>query len=356
MRVMMTADAVGGVWTYALSLARAVPDIEILIATMGPRPTRAQLRAAANVQVVSSDYALEWMRSPWRDVDRAGAWLLELAARFRPDLVHLNGFAHAVLPFGVPVIAAIHSCVCTWHRAVHGRAAPPDFDGYRERVTAGLRAASALVGPTRAIVDEVLRAYGVARDATVIPNGCDSALWQPREKQPYVLAAGRAWDLSKGIDALELAAPRVAWPIHIAGSTVSPDGSRPPLRATRPLGVLKPAALAHWMGHAAIYALPARYEPFGLSLVEAALSGAAIVAGEVSSLREVWGDAIAYVRPGDPDALVAELQRLIHDPLARRANAATARARALAFDLPAMGAAYRELYSSLLASSVEEVA
>ena len=54
---------------------------------------------------------------------------------------------------------------------------------------------------------------------------------------------------------------------------------------------------------AAIYALPARYEPFGLSALEAALSGCALVLGDIPSLREVWGDAAVFVPPDDAGGL-----------------------------------------------------
>ena len=44
MRVLMTTDAVGGVWSYCLSLAAALQgyDVQIALATMGPAPTTAQ--------------------------------------------------------------------------------------------------------------------------------------------------------------------------------------------------------------------------------------------------------------------------------------------------------------------------
>src|SRR3954471_22073918 len=66
LHVLMTADAVGGVWTYTLELARALAayGVRTTIATMGPRPDRSQLAAAKTiptVDVISSDFALEWM-------------------------------------------------------------------------------------------------------------------------------------------------------------------------------------------------------------------------------------------------------------------------------------------------------
>ena len=106
-RILMTADTVGGVWTYALELAKALEKYgtEVLLATMGAPVTRGQRREAAqlaNVRIFKSAYKLEWMDDPWLDVAASGDWLLELEQRFHPDLVHLNGYAHAILPWRAP--------------------------------------------------------------------------------------------------------------------------------------------------------------------------------------------------------------------------------------------------------------
>src|SRR3954465_7198918 len=76
-RILMTADTVGGVWTYALELARALArhDVSVTLATMGPLPSARQSREAAelpNLELVSTNWKLEWMDDPWRDVDAAG--------------------------------------------------------------------------------------------------------------------------------------------------------------------------------------------------------------------------------------------------------------------------------------------
>jgi len=106
-RVLMTADTVGGVWTYALELARALAPhgVEIHLATMGREPDegqRAQAAALPNVRLHASDFRLEWMEEPWEDVARAGDWLLALERVLAPDLVHLNGYAHGAMPWRAP--------------------------------------------------------------------------------------------------------------------------------------------------------------------------------------------------------------------------------------------------------------
>src|SRR3954471_24920671 len=103
MKLLMTTDCVGGVWTYSLDLAKALEPhgVTVVLATMGPAPTPDQRREAerhVNISLHQSTFKLEWMEDPWADVARAGRWLLELEARHRPDVVHLNGYAHGALP------------------------------------------------------------------------------------------------------------------------------------------------------------------------------------------------------------------------------------------------------------------
>ncbi|MGE5438621.1 MAG: glycosyltransferase family 1 protein, partial [Bacteroidota bacterium] len=70
-RVLMTADTIGGVWTYALELSEALKDyaIEIYLATMGSPLTPRQKEALSkieNLRLFESSYKLEWMEEPWK--------------------------------------------------------------------------------------------------------------------------------------------------------------------------------------------------------------------------------------------------------------------------------------------------
>lgn len=353
----MTADTVGGVWTYAVELARALDahGVSIVLATMGGRPSSAQRRDVGelrNVRLVESAFRLEWMRDPWSDVDRAGEWLLRLAQEFGPDLVHLNGYAHAALPWRAPTLVVGHSCVCSWWRAVRGEDAPAEWNEYRERVIAGLAAADHVVAPTHAMLDALARHYGPLRASTVIPNGRDARSFPPSIKQPIVLTAGRIWDEAKNVAALDRVASDLPWPVCVAGAVESPGGDSAAHENVRLLGRLSSRALAHWLGRAGVYALPARYEPFGLSVLEAALAGCALVLGDIPSLRETWGDAATFVDPNDDAAILRALHWLCDDPVLRRRTAGRARQRALELTPQRMAASYLDLYRELRADGV----
>jgi glycogen synthase len=353
-RVLMTADAVGGVWQYALALAAglAAHRIEVLVATMGPRPDaaqRAEVAALKRVKLRESDFRLEWMPSSSSDVRRAGDWLLDLETQFVPDVVHLNGFAHGALPWSAPTLVVGHSCVLSWWTAVRGGEAPADWAPYRDAVAAGLHASDAVAAPSRAMLAALEHHYGRIAGGEVIPNGRDPAHFAPAPKEPFVLAVGRLWDEAKNAQALADIAPKIAWPVRLAGDATAPDGTTRPLSNVEVLGRCRADLMAGLYGRASIYALPARYEPFGLSVLEAALSGCALVLGDIPSLRENWDGAAAFVPPADREALRDTLNSLIRDSRRREELAARARKRAGRFTAAAMVQRYLSRYRRLLA-------
>jgi glycogen(starch) synthase len=360
-RVLITADAVGGVWTYAIGLIRGLcaRGIAVDLAVVGPPPSaaqRAEALAIAGLTLHEADFALEWMADPWSEVERTRLWLAELAARTRPDLAHLSMYAIATAPWPVelPLLVVGHSCVRSWWRAVHGVDAPPAWERYRREVAAGLRAADAIVAPTRAMLDALREHYGPLSRARVIFNAmaaASSAPTPPEAKSPEVLSAGRLWDEAKNLATLDRAAACVPWPVLVAGDTTHPDGQDINAGNVRLLGRLDARAMAAAYARAAIYCLPARYEPFGLSVLEAASAGCALVLGDIPSLRELWSGAAVFVDPKDDLAIARALTRLAVDPSARERMAEAARARAHVFAPARMVDAYLATYAEIAATA-----
>lgn len=358
-RVLMTADAVGGVFTYALTLGNELSrrGVRVDLALMGGGVRDGQREAAARIPGLTlheGAFALEWMEDPWSDVGRAGDWLGALEQRLRPDVVHLNGYCHAAC-FRAPTVVVGHSCVLSWWEAVLGEPAPARYDRYRREVAAGLAAASAVVAPSSAMQRELARHYGPIPSGAVVHNGAPRPAPIDAGKEPFVLSAGRVWDRAKNVEALARVAPRLAWPVKVAGSDVHPDGTRRALSGVESCGWLDGDALAALMARASIFALPARYEPFGLCPLEAALRGAALVLGDIESLREVWGDAAVFVPPDDDDALAGALSRLIDDRAARLRLAARGRERARGFTADRMARQTLEVYARATSSRAAEV-
>ncbi len=345
----MTVDPIGGVWTYALELARALEPhgIEVAIASMGAHLTyeqHQQVVAHKNVRLFESAYRLEWMTDPWDDVDRAGDWLLKIVKRFHPDLIHLNGYSHASLAWDAPVLVVAHSCVLSWWHAVKNEEAPPRYDEYRVRVSAGLAAADLVVAPSVAMREALGLHYDGHGSCIVIRNGRDPRPFVLNEKASFVFSCGRIWDEAKNLRIVDQIAPHIPWPIAVAGDCQHPGGSTVALQNLRCLGKLEPHEVEQQLSNAAIFVLPARYEPFGLSALEAGLSGCALVLGDIPSLRETWHGAAIFVPPDDPIALTNALNGLIENRPRREHFGQRARVRALEFSPHRMATEYIAAY------------
>lgn len=352
-KVLMTADTVGGVWTYSMELAAALEKkgVQVFLATMGASLSRDQLsdiKKIPGIEVFESGFRLEWMADPWENVRLAGRWLLRLEDYIRPDIVHLNGFSHGCLPFRAPAIVVGHSCVLSWWEAVKGSPAPREWDRYREEVGRGLAGARAVAAPTRAMLVTLQRLYDFTAPSRVIPNGRDAGLFRPAEKEEFIFTAGRLWDEAKNAQALQDVSGSFSWPVYAAGQHSHPSGTPATGGAIRMLGVLSSRELASWLSAASIFALPALYEPFGLTVLEAALSGTALVLGDIPSLKENWEGAALFVDPRDRQALKDALALLTKDRTMRRILARKARDRALGFTSGRMADGYLEFYRAAL--------
>jgi glycosyltransferase involved in cell wall biosynthesis len=351
-RILMTGDTVGGVWTYTMELAEALGahGVEVVLAALGGPPTGEQRLEASripNLDVLASDFKLEWMDDPWRDVAESGHWLLDLDEQYAPDIVHLNSYGHGSLPWSAPVVVTAHSCVLSWWQAVKGCAAPAEWGRYRDTVRASLNAAHVVTAPSAAMADAVANHYAVA-NCRVIANGRCPSRFRRAVKEPFVLTAGRLWDEAKNVAAVARIADRLPWPVYVAGEVLHPSGQAAQFGACTVLGRLAPAALSDWYSRAAIYALPARYEPFGLSALEAAHSGCALVLGDIPSLREIWGDSAVFVPPHDTEALAKAVAELIAAPERRAGMADAAWERASQFTPRRMAEGYLAAYRSIV--------
>ena len=352
LRILMTADAVGGVWQYTVELVRrlAAEGAEVLVAILGPAPSaeqRDELRRLPRVGFAERSLALEWEPNPWADVDASGQWLLELDSQFHADVVHLNGCAHAALPWGKPVLVVAHSCVYSWWKNVLSTAPPdPDWVEYKRRVTAGLLASDTIVAPSEFMAGEIRREYGASGDKVrVIHNFSERQPETPRDKEPFFLAAGRVWDLAKNFALLEDAAPFLHWPLKLAGKDHGATGSTSSLQR---LGHVATPELLDLMARASVFVHPALYEPFGLSVLDAARARCCLVLADTPSLRELWEEAAIFLDPRNSTDWVEQLNSLSRDPSRCHDMGNRAFVQSRRYTAESSIRAYEQLYTELV--------
>ena len=357
LHVLMTADAVGGVWQYALDLAAGLRThgVRTTIAVLGPAPSVDQeaMAAAAGAELVATGLPLDWTAPDQAEVKEAGQAIACLAAKVRPDLVHLNAPALAAdARFNVPVVAACHSCVATWWQAVKDGPLPEDFLWRTDLVRRGYAAANTLLAPTLAFAEATAEAYGLAQSPTVVRNGRRGVQGQTISQDgTFVFTAGRLWDDGKNFAAIDRMAARLSISVLAAGPLQGPNGVRIEAHHAKALGRLSDEEIARHLGKQPIFVSTALYEPFGLAVLEAAQAGCALVLSDIPTFRELWDGAALFVDPQDENEAAAAVERLVQDPDARAVLGRTARARAADYTVEAMTDGVLNAYRSVLAGT-----
>jgi glycosyltransferase involved in cell wall biosynthesis len=270
-----------------------------------------------------------------------------LAEQERADVVQLCSYSHAGGEWDRPTVLTAHSDVLSWWRAVLGEDAPTRYESYRRRVRAGLAAADAVVAVSRAYGRMLHEAAGAADPARcrVIHNGlrpldCPGGL-MAREG---VLAVGRFDDAGKNVAVLLAAAEQLGKRLTLIGDGV-PAGLQ---NLTNSPGRLPHGSVTRRLCRAAVFAGPAKYDPFGLAPLEAARAGCALVLADLPTYREIWGDAAVYLDPDDADAWTEALRQALDDPPRCRARATAALLRAQRYRHRTTARLYLDLYRHLL--------
>lgn len=357
-RTLMTLDAVGGVWRYAVDLAHglAARGCAVSFAGQGPRPSPeqdAELRGIPGAHVTWLDEPLDWMASSAGEIASVPERLAALAEAEQVDLLHLNLPSQAAgLSTSRPVVVVSHSCVVTWWDAVRGAPLPQAWAWHRAANRAGFDAADAVLAPSESHADALERCYGPIDGLSVVRNGVRDGPGQAQpEKKLHAFAVGRWWDEGKNGAVLDAAAALLGQPIVMAGPCAGPQGQVLTITHAQAPGALPHGRVRAMMAQAAIVVSPSRYEPFGLAAVEGGLAGAALVLADIPTYRELWDGAALFAAPDDPEAFAAAIGRLAGDAAMRRKWAGRARARAERYTPEAQLSQLLGIYDSVLGRS-----
>ncbi len=362
-RLFLTADSVGGVWQYAGELARALAPrgYDITVALLGPPPSsaqRASLSGLGGVTLIETGLPLDWLARDDAAVLATAATLARLAEAHGADLVQLNQPAFAAGgAFAMPVVAVAHSCVGTWWQAVRGgESEPANFAWQTALMQRGLAAAYATVAPSHAFAAALHARYALARLPHVVHNGRTPLATPSGALHDFAFTAGRLWDEGKNIATLDRAAARLGVPFKAAGATAGPNGQRVTLEHLHALGSVDERVIAGCLSARPVFVSAARYEPFGLAVLEAALAGCPLILADIPTFRELWDGVALFVDPGDDAGFATAIETLVGDMPMRLARGDLARRHAARYTPARMAAGMDALFTGLLAPSGRKAA
>ena len=183
MRVLLTTDTAGGVWTFTRELTDELlrRGHAVALVSFGRAPSRGQARWCAGVEArhantfsyTPSSAPLEWMQNNRRARVEGMPVLLAVADRFRPDLIHSSQFCFGDVPLSIPTVITAHSDVFSWADSCRpeGMESSAWLTHYRLLVQDGLDAAAAIVAPTGWMLNALRKQFSFDAPAHVILNG-----------------------------------------------------------------------------------------------------------------------------------------------------------------------------------------
>lgn len=311
------------------------------------------------------DVPFEQLPCP-RDLDPRLAWRVRAAVgAARPDVVHTH-LVHADAYGLAAVVGTATKLVSTKHNDDRFRAGR-----LRHLERLATRRAARVVCITEALARFNREEVGLPREKLrVVHYGLDAPPdpWGPPggpelpPDAPVLVAVCRLVP-QKGLDVAIEALPHVRERHPDARLVVLGEG---PLRGelealAQARGVGDAVSLAGrvgdvawWLRRADVVVHPARWEGFGLALLEAMLCARPVVASRVSSIPEIVldGESGLLVAPDDPVALGAAVRLLLDDPARARSYGEAGLARAHAeFSVARMAERTLAVYDEARASA-----
>jgi glycogen synthase len=287
------------------------------------------------------------------DVAHAHTWYAALAGFLVRTLYH------------VPLVVTLHSLepLRPWKAEQLGTGYA--VSAWVERLA--VEAADRVIAVSRAMAEDVQQHFAVdAGRVRVVHNGVDlqrfrrtvecSALDRRGVTSPYVLFVGRISE-QKGLFHLLEAADRLPAGVQLVLCASAPDTPEVEMRLERAVAraprvrfireMVPVPELVQLYSHAALFACPSVYEPFGVINLEAMACETPVVASAVGGIPEVVEDGVTglLVPPGEPAALASAMASLLADPARARAFGAAGRRRVeKRFGWDAIAAATESVY------------
>ncbi|MGH2489235.1 MAG: glycogen synthase [Candidatus Limnocylindria bacterium] len=363
----------GGAGVHVAELTNALRDrVELDIRTFGDQHHE---EPGWRVRGYPARLEAETAPEPLRPVLAAFSRNLAMAADPpAADLVHCHTwYTHlaglvASQAYGLPMVVTVHSLepLRPWKREQLGGGY--DVSAWVERQA--LEQADAVIAVSAAARQDVLDHFAADPSRVhVVHNGIDTNAFAADRSTdrltrfgidpsaPYVLFVGRV-TRQKGITILLEAIPHLDARIGVVLAAGQPD--TPELAAEVEQGVAQARAAdrhrpIHWIpehldrptvrqlySHAAVFACPSVYEPFGITNLEAMACGVPVVATRVGGIPEVvvhGRTGLLVDPPDDPMApggadrvahdLAAAINELVADPARRVAMGEAGRERAV---------------------------
>ena len=361
--------AIGGVETHVSRLSRELVKLgaEVTVLTTDLLTTKPMRRVAVPRSPTNEDGIVVYrLRALEALPMRQGLGIISPEVAFHlkgSDVIHAHGYGRFPT-FVAPLRRILHTPVILTTHSDLGRPSlrKSFFDAAVSRLT--VKSADVVIAVSYH-EKKVLERLGVEETAIrVIPNGVDLG-YLPRRRgrtggRRTILYVGRLDFEQKGVDVLLRAVSKLVrergFDVNLKlvgpdwgdlGRAVSIAKELQIQDSVEYLGVLPTEAIVDEMSSADVLALPSRFEPFGIAILEAMAAGLPVVASAVGGVPEVIvdGENGLLSEPGDATSLSGQISRILLDPEYGEKLAGSARRSVREYSWPNVASRVLSVYS-----------
>ena len=342
-KILMTTDVKSEIWDYSLTLSRSLLkhfNAEISMISMGGKPTDRQKEELENLNIEFqfTDFQHDIFADieANQDISNIKTLFENTIKEFNPHIIHLN--------HGYPNFDFKTPCVFTCHDNLLNK----NLLNYKQTINKSLNNADIIIAQSKFTAECLMKTYNLKTGIRIIYNGIDYNPYSGSPESPTLVACENSPNPGKNINFLLNIAYKLPDNIKMKIIVDSKPYRKPP-RNVEFFTNLAGSELQAVYKNSSIYLALSNYESNGLSSIQAAYSGCAILANDLPIFKELWGDCAYIFERDNPNSLMRCINNLIENRHFFEITSRNCQAKALSmFNSKRMAYEYINLYKNIL--------
>lgn len=202
--------------------------------------------------------------------------------------------------------------------------------GYKLTITNAVKRSEKIIVPSNFVKNEIVETFNIKPEKIVVTYEAAEEEYKKPKKQSlgdYILYVGNAYphkNLNVLLDALKIinannhssminltiVSPRSVFTERLEGEV----NKRSLKNRVKIIGYQEPVQLAKVFVSARAYVFPSLSEGFGIPGLNAMAAGVPVIASNIPTLKEIYGDAAAYFNPQDPADIAQKIKSVTNSP------------------------------------------
>lgn len=337
LKILMTTDVKSEIWDYSLTLSRSLLkhiNAEILMLSMGGKPSDKQKEEIENLDIKFKFTGFNY--DNFDDISEIKTIFDNSIKEFNPHIVHLN-HAYPNFDFETP-------CVFTCHDNLLDK----NLLNYKNIINKSLNNADIVIAQSKFTAECLMKTYDLQKRIGIIYNGIDYKPFSGSPESPTLVACENFPNSGQNINFLLNIAYKLPDNIKMKIIADSPPDRKSPQNVEF-LSNLTGSELQAVYKNSSIYLALSSHESNGLSSIQAAYSGCAILANDIPVFKELWGDCAYVFERDNVNSLMRCINNLVENKYFFEITSRNCQAKALSvFNSKRMAYEYINLYKNIL--------